>query len=488
MSATMSPYTNNLLTQPAINIETEHREILKHLQANILRHHKRKHSCYIFLRFIDEQELNERMIESEKEEYRETAQQVARVFMNKLAHGIQDNKVTIRLTSTLEQMGLDEAAQGMSKQSLAAREITTMALSHTGYDFLELGYMSPKSVAFKEGTKKIQAGFHTDMDSMESHFADTHAMVMIASNKKEDLKNCIKLLEAEIKTTPIKILHRQYGQLIIEEIGGKKKRNVYKDHFGYVDGISQPIFFPKGKGAALKAKDIASLDAVLIPDKGSGNPKLNYGSYQVVLKLQQNEDAFNQLVKELVASPPQDQDGNPVIVDEDDAKAYIMGRYPKGASILNKSKKNEYHFDHDFDYDELFFDGKKWQKDKYGMACPLFAHVRKMNAGDKKPYGYQNRKMARRGVPYADGEKEKGILFLSFQSSIEHQLEDLIINKLHNPIYNGVMGGVDILTGKAEKVRIMKGKNRRPLKVPAPLTTYLGRWAQAGGDDPHQNL
>jgi Dyp-type peroxidase family len=99
--------------------------------------------------------------------------------------------------------------------------------------------------------------------------------------------------------------------------------------------------------------------------------------------------------------------------------------------------------------------------DPVGRRCPTFAHIRKVNPRDlvtDQPEPTATLQMLRRGitwgVPYAEGESaeaaDRGLLFMSWQTSLEHQFELLSVrwmNRRHGPEGNA---GQDLLVGQAD--------------------------------------
>ncbi len=136
--------------------------------------------------------------------------------------------------------------------------------------------------------------------------------------------------------------------------------------------------------------------------------------------------------------------------------ARLVGRWPSGAPIsrtpngdvdaLGDSQLANNHFRFDSDTPRLALvdgdDGFAQAKaDPLGTVCPLGAHIRKVNTRDApsdmgaRSSTYE-RRILRVGVPFGpsladplapppDDDPERGLLFLSIQSSIEEQFEFL---------------------------------------------------------------
>jgi deferrochelatase/peroxidase EfeB len=130
--------------------------------------------------------------------------------------------------------------------------------------------------------------------------------------------------------------------------------------------------------------------------------------------------------------------------------------------------------------------------DLFGSRCPLFAHIRKVNPRDRttdqggaiKTLTFQ---MMRRGVtwgaPYPptleeqnQDDGDRGLLFLSYQTSIENQFE-LLNNRWMNREAGPESGGHDLLVGQgnsgSNQTRICRLKSSQGSQ--AEIRT-LGRW------------
>jgi Dyp-type peroxidase family len=66
--------------------------------------------------------------------------------------------------------------------------------------------------------------------------------------------------------------------------------------------------------------------------------------------------------------------------------------------------------------------------DAFPPVCPFAAHIRKVNPRSDPvegggPSSALTRRFLRRGIPYTDGPTDRGLIFVSYQSSIENQFE-----------------------------------------------------------------
>lgn len=187
------------------------------------------------------------------------------------------------------------------------------------------------------------------------------------------------------------------------------------DHFGYADGVSDPVFGPEGEfffpnqvhvGEALLGHANAADPA---PELGEDlAPLLQDASYLVVRKLRQDVKAFEQAVAA-------------VGLDTRLVKAKLMGRWPDGTPLIEPARAPN-----DFNYDD----------DTAGSACPFAAHIRRANPrvsdGDQANEviavpGARPPRIFRRGMSYTDtlaeGGVERGLFFMAYNARIGEQFE-----------------------------------------------------------------
>ena len=162
--------------------------------------------------------------------------------------------------------------------------------------------------------------------------------------------------------------------------------------------------------------------------------------------------------------------------------ARLVGRWPSGAPVnrvpngdnmdLGKSPQanNNFRFDSDTpilplaDHSKDEFPAAK--ADPAGTTCPWAAHIRKVNLRDSgSDMGGRDatysRRVLRTGIPFGkslanpfgnaqdDPEKgNRGLLFLSIQSSIEAQFEFLVARWMGDPTRPKTPGGHDIVIGQ----------------------------------------
>jgi deferrochelatase/peroxidase EfeB len=263
---------------------------------------------------------------------------------------------------------------------------------------------------------------HTEWDA--PYQRDIHAMILLADDDEHRLDGtvadvCASLngVFTELTIERGKALTRKFprGELTIE-------------HFGFQDGVSQPIVVQQDLDAQLARRGGtqwnpgAPLSLALLREPGATG---GYGSFMVFRKLEQNVKAFwgavDALHGQLVTVQPN--------LRRDDVGALAVGRYPDGIPtvaappIHEGADHNDFHFDSDPD----------------GRRCPFHAHIRKTNPrGDiprllsvRSAEFERARRTVRRGITYgdrpdlADGSTLEqpsagvGLLFMCFQANLD---------------------------------------------------------------------
>jgi Dyp-type peroxidase family len=401
---------------------------LENLQGNILQGHGRDHSVHIFLRFNDEKRYS------------------VKKWIKSLSKCI-----------TSAQRQLDEIEQ-YRQYRIPGRLFISFFLSASGYTSLGLNVPKDSAAianqAFTYGMKAAQAVLNDPPKEKwdESYRQRIDAMLLLADDDETFL-----LREAR------KLLDRVKAHAYICTIErGKVMRNAQEypvEHFGFVDGRSQPLFFEsdikwerqESDGTHVWPPD-AGPDLVLVPDphgeeKDSTGKVVHHhsGSYLVLRKLEQNVRAFKEHEKELAKA---------LGLSGEEAKrvgALIMGRFEDGTPvILQDTAGRPNPVPNNFTYDD----------DPDGHKCPFQAHIRKVNRRIKGI-----RRIVRRGITYGTREKEPkdnpsleelptrgvGILFLCYQKNIGDQFEYLQREWASESNFPEEETGIDPVIGQPEQ-------------------------------------
>ena len=252
-----------------------------------------------------------------------------------------------------------------------------------------------------------------------------------------------------------------------------------REHFGFRDGIAQPHLANLQKGAERDAVQFGELvlgyineygrrtprpliddAAAALPADAGGSGKRDLarnGTYLVFRQLRQDVRAFWDFCEGATRAP----DGS---VDEPlrlKLAAKLIGRWPSGAplALAPEADRPELKDSNDFEY---------FQRDRYGIACPVGAHVRRANPRDMlEPAPGTSRSIAvnkrhrllRRGRKYGPllsrdalvtagtdatwDAPERGIHFICLGANISRQFEFVQHSWLIDPRFNGAHEQVD---------------------------------------------
>jgi Dyp-type peroxidase family len=373
------------------------------LQGNILKGHGRDHTTHIFIHFNA----------GRKRDVKKWLQEFSKDHVTSFKKQLKDREL-------------------YKRNKIDGGLFASVFISAHGYDYLfdkneRKVFEDP---AFVVGMKeRIGANNDPNKGKWEEGFRrDSHIMVLLA----DDNQNRMGEFAKELLIVLDKFSHIctvEYGH------GIRNANGDGLEHFGYVDGISQPLFlkdevsaymsFHNTNEADAKFNPIASTDLVLLEDPYSEeNDKKNkgFGSYFVFRKLEQHVQAFKKSEKALGL----DELGG----------AYIVGRFEDGTPTIKS--------DEDGMIGSGNFNNFDYKGDLSGGKCPHFAHIRKMNPREdiKKKDGYEfddhkSHIMARRGIPYGIRDVsteidptilqmpkgDVGLLFMSYQKSIVNQFE-----------------------------------------------------------------
>ncbi len=270
-----------------------------------------------------------------------------------------------------------------------------------------------------------------------------------------------------------------------------------RDHFGFMDGISQPKIrqAPKADGTS----DVDAGEFVLgypdsrgevqpVPTLGSASeakdPVGENGTYLVLRQIEQHVDAFHQWFERRGGGAS----------NRELAAAKLIGRWRDGRPLVDSGSSSG------APTPNAYFD---FSRDRFGLQCPLGAHVRRANPRDDLRGSDQSdnesaklsktivshHRIIRRGRIYGrlwrpsaeepqPDSSARGLYFMCLNASISNQFEFIQQAWLNSPSFRGLYEEVDPIVGpsdtdqreftvQAEPVR------RRFLDLPR-LTTVRG--------------
>ncbi len=326
-------------------------------------------------------------------------------------------------------------------------------------------------------------------------------IIIVASDSPALLDETCDFVNKKAADSGLNMICSQRGDTLPDNLRGH-------EHFGFKDGVSQPGIRGKlstAPGDYITPRYFANTDSrrlifakpgqllawpgqFLLGEQRQNNEHLYHsappagnfpkwaakGSYLVVRRLQQDVTAFWSFVSIVAAQ---------VGLSTDKVAAMLIGRWPSGAPILRTPNgddpalaedtfaNNHFIFDDDTRPSNLKpipgYPGDNFppaMADFLATVCPHFAHIRKVNPRDSvtdlgKPEDNLARMILRRGIPFGPLiiglknpkkellEAERGLMFLSYGSSIEDQFE-FIQRRWGNVPVQPNFGGHDPVIGQ----------------------------------------
>ncbi len=314
------------------------------------------------------------------------------------------------------------SAKAQSEQQEKSEIFANFFLSMEGYMKLGFNYGdTPSDGVFRGGMKDVIVQRNLADPPVEEwdkgYQGKLDALILLASNDEEELNAIGQQFQSELLnfTTSIFI---ENGFVMYN------KNDKIVEHFGFRDGISQPLFFKEELDVVKNSEGVdlwdpkAPLKLVFFKDP-LGKKEESYGSYLVYRKLEKNVPAWRQSVINLAQT---------LNIESGLAAAYAVGRFQDGTPVINyqTAQTSGARNPNNFNYDG----------DLKGSRCPFHSHVRKTNprgdtgriAGGAVPLDEEKmHRIVRRGTsfgaptPQEAGETGSGTLFLCFMADIDNQ-------------------------------------------------------------------
>jgi len=396
--------------------DPKYRQMLENLQGNILKPHGRGEEDHVFLRFTG-------------------GGDAVRAWIRRFADEV---------TSTREQL---DATRAFRATGTSGGMFAGVYLSSNGYRALGLdtAVFGASGQSFRNGMKRrsfslLARNRDPPSSGWEGPFQGTvDALVALADDSGSDLAAKTRAVSESLDGVA-SVLAVERGTVL------RNSKGESIEHFGYVDGRSQPLFLKED--IARERRDgvdrwdpSAPLGLVLVDDPYT-DAEDAFGSYLVFRKLRQDVAGFNARVSALAGR---------LSVSEPLAGALVVGRFKDGTPVTLQ-KTDGRGASNDFTY---------LPDDPIGNRCPFHAHIRKANQrGANRALGLEEerrRRIARRGIPYGvrpSDSVERGLLFQCFQSDIARQFEFIQRTWVDNPnfpefrILPGLNTGDDALIGQ----------------------------------------
>lgn len=371
----------------------EERTLLENLQPNIVKAHVRDSLHVLFLRFDDQQE--------------------GRSFLAGLAPLMKSALTHLREVAAFKAGGPP------------GTPYVGVGLSKAGYAALGIGQV-PADSSFRRGMKSPDTRVTLNDPPVsvweEPYREDLHAVVLVGDSSDAASAATYEAVLALLPDS-VTVVGQETGASLTNDNGDGI------EHFGYVDGRSQPLFLLEDIDAERDLKDGITpwdpsfgLDRVLVADPAAPDPTLHFGSYFIFRKLEQDVRRFKQAEQDLADALGLEDD------DRERAGAMLVGRFEDGTPLTLQAAEGAHHpVMNSFTYDG----------DRAGLKCPFSAHIRKTNprgtGGAQPPEQERLHLMARRGQTYGhrlddptDGSVPPsgrptggvGLLFMAFNANV----------------------------------------------------------------------
>ncbi|MDH2430186.1 hypothetical protein [Sphaerisporangium sp. TRM90804] len=424
------------LAWDSANLNADTKAMLDNLQPNILQGHVREHLSVLFLHFGNAAD-GKRLLRG----------------LVPLMKSARRHLEEVREFNTSKAPGTPYVGVGISK-------LGYLKLGHSTTSFTD--------DAFKSGLKRRKDTLNDPFVSAweKPYQEEIHAVVLVGDATAEPVAATRERVLALLPAT-VKVVGEETG------LGQRNPAGNGIEHFGYIDGRSQPLFLADQVAAerGVNWEPFFPLSHVLVADPLAPRPERHFGSYLVFRKLEQNVRAFREAEEQLA-------DGLGLTgKDRALAGAMLVGRFRNGTPLRlhGKPSSDGHPVQNDFSY-----------RDDPGSKCPVGAHIRKANPRDSRDGGLERVlgvMMARRGqtygtrtdAPWDDAPPETrptggvGLLFMAFNSSIQSQFEFTQQSWADNSGFPREGTGNDPITGQGSrdtKIRLPKAWGSDKLSAP----------------------
>ncbi|UOQ54328.1 Dyp-type peroxidase [Hymenobacter cellulosivorans] len=421
-------------------------------QGNILKGHGRENVTLLFVEFVD------------------TAK--ARQWIVQLLNG---GNGTPRIISTEQQL-LDRQKLRQAKEqgsTFDAGLFASLLFTAAGLKHLQVPAMPQEATnqapgrgrdgAFAAGMRDLAGSQLSDpalsnwdagWRSGPTTASPIHALLLLADDQVLELEQAVAGIETRATDLGIRIRVQEQGKRLKE---GPAEEPHDIEHFGYADGLSQPLYLKddtNGPKPHSLDTQLGAEELVLVPDALSQQPN-SWGSFLVFRKLEQNVPGFKDAEKALGGPKTEDHPDALDLDNPERAGAMLVGRFENGTPVtMSRTDQidNKPAFTNDFDY----------TADTAGSKCPFHAHIRKMNPrGETKDALELKHRITRRGIPYgsrddAQNRREAGLLFMCYQRNIGQQFEFLQRSWSNNEnfLFGHGTVGLDPIIGQGNRPKL----------------------------------
>ena len=304
--------------------------------------------------------------------------------------------------------------------------------------------------------------------------SDLHAIVVLFARDVPERERC--------RLEHARYLEKCEGVQLLSslDLEGTPPFDYAHEHFGYRDRLSQPVIEgmgvepTPGSGPPIKAGEFF----LGYPDEDGAGARLpqpeilsRNGSYVAYFRMEEHVGVFREFLRQNAATPE----------DQELLAAKLMGRWRSGAPLVLSPQKDDpslgadHQRNNDFNYAKM---------DPHGYACPLGAHIRRMNPRDTA-VNMNRRKMIRRGGTYGpplpegapDDGIERGIAAFVGCASLVRQFEFAMNVWANDPNFHGLGNERDPIIGTQDgtfDMTIPKRPIRKKIKGLTAFTTIRG--------------
>jgi Dyp-type peroxidase family len=400
--------TVNLDESRIDHLDPKYTTLLRGLQANILKPHGRDYADHIFLRFTAKQAQATQWVQNfARNEVTTADQQIAEARSYRYEGSSGDPIVCFFLSAAGYRMLGFEPRRFKDEEKTFSR-----GMKNHGLDLISL----------------VLPNWDTQPKEWEEAYQDeVHAMILLADDTPEKLKTQTARVCKSVASVAT-VLVTEHGRTRRNKDPQTHGKGKPIEHFGYVDGRSNPIFLGdefsrevRDKGGVDRWDPSAPLKQVLRADPFADQED-GFGSFLVFRKLEQDVVGFNGAVRDLSSQ---------LGVNQDLAGAMAVGRFKDGTPIALRPEDGLGDLNN-FEYEA---------NDRRANKCPFHAHVRKTNPRGGTPFTSEEderaRRITRRGISYGvarddmngvsgidtDRDDKLGLLFMCYQADIKRQFE-----------------------------------------------------------------
>jgi Dyp-type peroxidase family len=438
---------SNVIDTSEINIDAplawtranlEELRLLQSLQGNILKGHGRDFTANIFFKFNPAKEIQSRRL------------------LRELAN--------FHLTDAHRQL---LEAKKFKETGEPGGPFCHLALSSKGYEALGLAAQAPEDEDFQLGMQdpsSIEDLKDPAIENWEAAFQEEiHGLLLVGQEMESETTELSDSFVSVLEEAECTIIHIQRGKALFNAAGDGI------EHFGYVDGRSQPLMLVEDVEAESAAglsrwSPIFPLATTLVKDPGTSDT-FSFGSFLVFRKLEQDVRAFKTREQEIADLLQLAEE------DRELAGAMIVGRFEDGTPATLSDEARGQTPPNNFNY-----------VDDPGRRCPFHAHIRKVNprgsGGAEPEEGERSHAIVRRGIPFEDVERcvhpddlpeatdfnqfirqvqpqlpdsGVGLLFMAYNSVIANQfkfIQQIWANNTNFPVQPPGPHGIDPVIGQ----------------------------------------